>query len=128
MLPSENGSGSESESDVREHRDRPRRQQPSPSLPPSSERAPPAPIINLQLIACRVCQGKSSFAHCLRFAKARTGERHVPRLRVVKGHTHRNRSKAVLLPGQREPPADAAAAEDGSAEDLPLTAENLALR
>lgn len=120
-------SDSQSESDVLEHRDHPQPPQlplspsPSPSPPPSSKAHP---VVNLQLMLCRVCEGSSSFAYCLT-ARSRNGGRHVPRLRVVKGPVHRKRCKAVLVPGQREPPAGA---EDGSTEDLVLSPENLALR
>lgn len=117
---SEAASDSESESDVLEIQNHPQR----PQLPSAAAAEGARQPINLQLILCQVCEGSSSFAYCLT-ARDRSGERHVPRLRVVKGHAHRKRSKAVLLPGQREPPAGA---EDGSTEDLVLTTENLALR
>ncbi|CAM9309400.1 unnamed protein product, partial [Scytosiphon promiscuus] len=92
---------------------------------------------HLQLVPCKVCAASASFAHCLT-ARGRNGERHVPRLRVVRGPALRKRSKAQLLPGQREaaaaadgPTSEGGAsplAEDGSSEPLPLTAENLGLR
>lgn len=87
---------------------------------------------HLQLVPCKVCAASASFAHCLT-AKGRNGERHAPRLRVVRGPAPRKRSKAQLLPGQRNLEADGPTGasplvEDGASEPLPLTPENLVLR
>lgn len=80
-------------------------------------------VIHLQLIPCSACAASASLAHCLT-ARDRNGDHHTPRLRVVRGKALRKRSKALLLPGEREP---ALGAEDGSMEDLPLTPENMSL-
>ncbi|CAN0185278.1 unnamed protein product [Pylaiella littoralis] len=90
--------------------------------------------VNFQLVPCKACAASSSFAHCLS-AKSKNGERHVPRLRLVKGQALRKRCKSLLVRGQRDDLPTrtslmgvAPEPEDGSTEALPLTPENLALR
>jgi len=137
------GSGSDSEGESvgnHERQHHPQRQLPSSSSPSSKARgaavgapSPPsssaaaAATTTLVLVPCKKCASKSSFAHCLTQARDRTGARHLPRLRAVTGHTHMHpkHAKAVLLPGQRAPPAGV---EDGWTEALALTPENLSLR
>ncbi|CAN0161971.1 unnamed protein product, partial [Ectocarpus sp. 4 AP-2014] len=143
--PASNG-GSESESDIHEkmQRDQQQQDQDQDQDQPASDEVstgavPPAAadqseaatteeeeqiVIHLQLIPCSACAASASLAHCLT-ARDRNGDHHTPRLRVVRGKGFRKRSKALLLPGEREP---ALGAEDGSMEDLPLTSENMSLR
>lgn len=90
--------------------------------------------VNFQLVPCKACAASSSFAHCLS-AKSKNGERHVPRLRLVKGQALRKRCKSLLVRGQRDDLPTrtslmgvAPEPEDGWTEALPLTPENLALR
>lgn len=100
------------------------------STPSSAVIQSEEPTYNRQLVPCRTCGDHQSLVFCLQ-ARNREGDPHIPRLKVIHGEIARRRCKALLVAGQRgDPSAETGSRipENGSMEQLPLTAENMRLR